>query len=27
MFLCRKHHVEIEGRVIHLWLTRHLPSI
>ena len=27
MFLCRKHHVAIEGRAMHMWLARHLPSI
>lgn len=26
MFLCRKHHIAIEGRAIHMWLARHLSS-
>lgn len=26
MFLCRKHHIAIEGRAMHMWLARHLPS-
>src|SRR5258708_7044519 len=26
MFLCRKHHIAIEGRVLHMFLARHQSS-